>query len=72
LIVSGCSWNKTTTDINSDVTLIEPVEPKGTISELTEENLLPSKLVGTKHISLAGTNISVSDDGMRDVFVVDT
>jgi hypothetical protein len=54
------------------VTLIEPVEPKGTISELTEDNLLPSKIVGTKNISLAGTNISVSDDGMRDVFVVDT
>ena len=72
LLISGCSWNKTTTDINSDVTVIQPVEPKWTISELTEENLLPSKLAGTKNISFAGTNISVSDDGMRDVFVTNT
>jgi len=72
LMLTWCSWNKTTTEINSDATLTQPAEPKWTISELTAENLMPSKIVGTKSISLAGINISVSDDGMHDIFVMDT
>jgi hypothetical protein len=65
VVITGCSWKKSTTDSSSQL----PVADSGTIGTLSGADLLPSGVKGTKQISLAGNNVFVQDDGMRQVFV---